>query len=94
MALADVGAGGAHFGAQRLQVQHFFGRHLVGHHQQHAVAFQPADQREPEAGVAGGGLDDGAARLEPAVGFGRLDHGQTDAVLDRAAGVLRFQFEE
>jgi len=88
MAFADVRAGGAHFGAQRLQVQHFFGRHLVGHHQQHAVTLQAADQGQAQARVAGRRFDDGAARLQPAIFLGCGYHGQADPVLDRAAGVL------
>jgi len=43
MALAYVRARGVHFGAQRFQVQYFFRRHFVGHHQDHAVALDTAD---------------------------------------------------
>ncbi len=94
MALADVGAGDMHLGAQRLQVQHLLGRHLVGHDQDDAIALGPRHQRQAEAGVAGGRLDHGAARLQAAVALGGIDHRQADAVLDRAAGVLRFELEE
>ena len=72
----------------------FSRRHLVGHHEHHAVALGARDQRQAEAGVAGGGLDDRAAGLQAAVALGGLDHRQADAVLDRAAGVLRFELEE
>ena len=41
----------------------------------------------PTPGVARGRLDDRAARLQPALPLGRLDHGQGRAVLDAAAGV-------
>ena len=94
VALADVGAGDVHLGAERLELQHLLGRHLVRHDQHDPVALRPRDQREPEPGIAGRGLDDGAAGREQAVAFGRLDHRQADAVLDRAAGVLRFQLQE
>src|SRR5471032_753447 len=94
MALADVGAGDMHLGAHGLQVQDFFGGHLVGHHQHHAVALGPADQRKPQAGVAGGGFDDGAAGAQAAVAFGGVNHGQADAVFDGTTGVLAFKFEE
>ena len=94
MALAHVRARGVHFRAQGFQVQHFFRRHLVGHDENHAVALDAAHQGQADAGVAGGGLDDGAARLQAAVGFGRFDDGQADAVLDGTAGILRFQFQE
>ncbi len=94
MALADVRAGQVDLGAQGFQVQDFFGRHLVGHDQHHAVALDARHQRQAQAGIAGGGLDHGAAGLQAAVVLGLLDHGAADAVLDRAAGVLRFQFQK
>jgi hypothetical protein len=47
-----------------------------------------------QAGIAGRGLDHGAARLQQAVVLGLLDHGLADAVLDGAARVLRFELEE
>src|SRR5690606_32976149 len=37
---------------------------------------------------------DRAARLEAAVTFRRLDHGTSDAVLDRTAWILAFQLQE
>ena len=94
MALADVGAGDVHLGAERLQVQHLLGRHLVGHDQDDAIALGPRHQRQAEAGVAGGRLDHGAAGLQAAVALGGIDHRQADPVLDRAAGVLRFELQE
>ncbi|MCY1346312.1 hypothetical protein D9M69_323950 [compost metagenome] len=94
VALADVGAGDVHLGAHCLQVQDLLGGHLVRHHQHHPVALGAADQRQAEAGVAGGGLDYGAAGLQSAVALGGLDHRHADAVLDGAAGVLRFELEE
>src|SRR5205085_10706979 len=60
---------------------------LVGHHEDAAVALDGGADREPDAGVAGGRLDDRAARLQLPFALGRLDHRQPDAVLDRAAGV-------
>src|SRR2546430_2018711 len=61
--------------------------HLVGHHEDAAVALLRGGDREAHARVAGGGLDDRAAGLELALGFGLLDHNKPDPVLDRAAGV-------
>ena len=61
--------------------------HAVGHDQNHRVPFHRADHGEADAGIARGGLDDGAAGLELAALLRRLDHGEADAVLDRAAGV-------
>ncbi|MNY06229.1 hypothetical protein D3C86_1389790 [compost metagenome] len=94
MALADVGAGDVHLGAHGLEVQDLLGGHLVRHHQHHPVTLGAADQGQAEAGVAGGGFDDGAAGAQAAIAFGGVDHRQTDAVLDRTAGVLGFEFEK
>ena len=38
--------------------------------------------------------DHRAAGPQPAVAFGGLDHGEGDAVLDGAGGVLVFEFDE
>ena len=94
MALADVGAGDVHLGAHRLEVQDLLGGHLVRHHQHHSVTLGTADQGQAQAGVAGGGLDDGAAGSQAAIALGGVDHRQADAILDRTAGVLRFELEE
>ncbi len=51
------------------------------------VALGLGDDGQPDAGVAAGGLDDGAARLEQAVPLGRLDHLDRDPVLHRATRV-------
>lgn len=93
MALADVRAGDVHLGAHGAQVQDLLGGHLVRHHQHHPVALRATDQGQAETGVAGGGLDDGATGPQAAVTLGGLDHGDTDAILDGAAGVLRFELE-
>lgn len=93
MALADVRAGDVHLGAHGAQVQDLLGGHLVRHHQHHPVALGAADQGQAKTGVAGGGLDDGATGPQAAVTLGGLDHGDTDAILDGAAGVLRFELE-
>jgi hypothetical protein len=45
---------------------------------------------ETDAGVAGGGLDDGAAGLQGAAALGVFHHGQRNAVLDGAARVGAF----
>ena len=67
---------------------------LSGTIEHECVALQHADLREAEAGVAGRRLDDRAAGLQAPVALGRLDHGEADAILDRAAGVLAFQLDE
>ena len=63
------------------------GRLLVGHDEDAAVALERGRDGQAVAGVAARRLDDGAARLEQPGPLGGLDHGQPDAVLDRAAGV-------
>ncbi len=62
-------------------------RHAVGHDQDDLVALDGRHHGQADAGVARGRLDDGAAGLERAGALGVFDHGQGDAVLDRAAGV-------
>src|SRR5205814_10396015 len=52
-----------------------------------AVALQGGGEREADAGIAGGGLDDRPAGPEPALPLGSLDHREADAVLHRAARV-------
>ena len=64
-----------------------FDAHAVGHHQNQFVALDRSHQRQANASVARGRLDDGAAGLQRAGFFGVLDHGQCNAVFDGAAGV-------
>src|SRR5690606_27993234 len=94
VALAHVGAGDMHVGAHRLEMQDLLGGHLVRYHQHHPIALGAADQRQAEAGVSRGRLDDGSAGAQTAVALGGIDHGKADAILYRAAGVLRFQLEK
>jgi hypothetical protein len=51
------------------------------------VATLLGNQGQPDAGVAGGRLDDGAAGSQLAAGLGGVDHLDRDAVLGAAAGV-------
>lgn len=94
MAFRDIGTGQMHFGAERLQMQDFFGGHFLRHHQHHAVALDPRHQRQPKAGVAGGRFNHHAPRLQAPVRLRRFDHRQPDPVLDRTARILRFQLQE
>ena len=59
----------------------------VGDHDQRAIAARARDQREPDAGVAGGAFDHQAAGLELAAPLRLQDHLAGRAVLHRAAGI-------
>ena len=59
----------------------------VGNDDQRAIAARVGDERQPNAGVAGGALDHEAAGLELAALLGLQDHLAAGAVLHRAAGV-------
>jgi hypothetical protein len=84
----------AHLCAHRPQAVHLLLAHLVRHDHAQPVAAAAGHQREREAGVAGRGLEDAAAGAEAPVGLGGGDHGERDAVLDAAAGVLVLELEE
>ena len=65
--------------------------HIFGHYHGDGVAFETANHRQGDAGVAGGGFQDGAGGGDFAVGFGAFNHLEGDAVLDAAGGVLALQ---
>jgi hypothetical protein len=52
------------------------------------------DQREADACIAGRRLDQRVAGRDVATLFGLFDHRNTDAVLDRAAGIREFELEQ
>ena len=83
----DLGAEAAHENA-------FFLGKAFGDEELDFVAAVDADERQADAGVAGGGLKNGAARMEQAAGFGVEDHSQCRAVFDGAAGVEEFELGE
>ena len=58
------GLDAAHLGAERLDQRIFFRRLVVGHDDDAAIAARVADMRQPDAGIAGGALDHGAAGRE------------------------------
>ena len=59
----------------------------LGNDDDGAVAKRVADQRQPDAGVPGGALDDHPAGLQEAAFLGVADDVKSGAVLDRASGV-------
>ncbi len=77
-----------------LQEASSLGRGVVGHGDDQPVALDRRDQRQADAGVAAGRFDDGVSRLQRAALFGRLDHRQSDAVLDAAGGVEGLELDQ
>ena len=68
--------------------------HLVGHDEDAAVAACRRRDREADAGVAGGRLDDRPAGPQLPLALRRLDHRHPDPVLVRAAGIQVLQLRE
>ena len=88
---SHVGRAEHHLGTVGTQEGLLLGRLLIGHDEDAAVAFECRGDGQAVAGVTARRLDDRAARLEEAGSLGGLDHGQSDAVLDRAARVEHLQ---
>ena len=63
-------------------------------HDQRAIAARVGDEREPDAGVAGGGLDHEPARLELAALFRLEDHLPRRPILHRLARIHELGFAE
>ena len=59
--------------AQRFQIPRFLSRRFVGHHKYAFVTFDGRGDCQSDAGVAGRGFDDCAARLQSARAFGSFD---------------------
>ena len=64
---------------------------LAGGREDAAIALHHAGNRQSHAGVAGGPLDDRAARLQQTGPLGVLDHPHRHPVLDRIAGIEGFE---
>ena len=65
--------------------------HGLGHGQDDAVAARGCDRRQPNAGVAAGGLNDRCAGLQCAARLSVVDHGDRNAVLDRTGRIEVFE---
>src|SRR6266567_3731340 len=82
-----------HFGAEALEQIDLLLGLLIGNSENHFVTAHRCDEREAHAGIAGSAFDDRAAGLEQAFALGFVDHGDADAVLDRAAGIQVIGFD-
>ena len=72
----------------------FFLALRLGHDDDRAVAAGVADQRQADPGIAGGALDDDAARPQQTALLGVLDDKKRGTVLDRASGVQELGLAE
>ena len=66
-------------------------RDVVGHHHLQRIALSPADHRQRDARVPGGGLEDRLPGTDQALLLGTLDHRPCHAVLDRAGRVVALE---
>jgi hypothetical protein len=81
--------------AERAQHRAPLRAHRLGHGQDDVVALHGRHERERDAGVAAGRLDDhGDARLDQAVALGGLDHREADPVLDAIRGVPALELRD
>ena len=88
------GAGGEdQVGPVGLEQQLALAAHGFGHHEGALVAAGGAHHRQADAGVAGGGLEDDGVGRDLAGGFGGVEHGYGDAVLDAVGRVEELQLE-
>ena len=81
------GRGQVDLGAEAFEEAAALDGHVFGHGEDEAIALHRGDHGEPNAGIAGGRLDDGRAGPEGSRALRVLDHGEGDAVLDGAAGI-------
>ena len=81
------GRGEDQLGAEQRQQRAPLQAHALGHGQDELVALGGRHERQRDAGVAGGRLDDGGLGREDALALGGGDHGVADAVLHAAQRV-------
>ena len=82
VAFIDVGAGEQHRRAQRPQVKDFLAAHFVRHHQDQAVIFLRRNQRQTEAGIAGGGFDNRSPGRQFSLALGFINHRQRNPIFN------------
>ena len=94
-ALHALGGRGQHqVRAQRPQQGPPLDRHRLGHRQRQLVSLGRTDERQGDARVAAGRLDDVRVRLDQAVPFARFDHRHADAVLDAVQRIEKLALGE
>ena len=67
---------------------------VLRHDQDHPVAHDRRGHGQGDAGIAGGGLDQGITGLDVAALLGQTDHRQRRAILHRARRVVAFELEQ
>ncbi len=77
-------------GSERAQHLLTFHRHGFGHHQRDGIPSRRRDERQSDAGVAAGGLDQFLARSKQSAFLGVPDHGGADTILYGVRGVSSF----
>ena len=82
------------FRAERSQETHLFLRHLVGHGEDAAIAFERRGHRQGDASVARGSLHDDAAGRQLSPPLSVLDDGNPDTVFHGAAGIEELRLAE
>ena len=90
----DRGRADDDVGSERAQQGDLLRRDLVGDDEDHLVALDRGGQREADAGVARGRLDDRPAGLQLPGALGLVDHAQRDPVLVRAARVQVLELDQ
>ena len=92
LAHAAEGLGDVHPCAIQPQQALALAAHPLRKREHQLIALGGAHERERDAGVAAGRLDDPrAAGLDQAFGLGCLDHRHADAILDAPAGIERLE---
>ena len=84
----------SHLGAEGAHDLDLFLGEVLGHEQLHLIAAIDADQRQPDAGISRGRLDDRPAGLELAFLLGAADDPDGCAILHAAAGIQVLQLSE
>ena len=83
------------FGAEQRQHLAALDRHRFRHDQDELVAARRRDERQRDAGVAGGRLDQNSASgRDLALRLERVDHRDADAVLDAGDRIEEFELAE